>query len=165
MLVRVSSYLSRTALEKLEDALQFEASCFIDRLIKDGSTGEGLCPSKDIALMSLNTVLKVCFGNRISSKDDPLFMDIINIINQSMLFGGLGENIDTFIPALRFITYFKGNDKKGRYLMENVRNPLYRELIKQALERDEDCLAKIVKNSEKKDRYNDDDIIMIISKL
>ncbi|KAI7871317.1 cytochrome P450 [Spinellus fusiger] len=145
-------------IDQMGDVLQFETSYLINQLIKNGNTNEGVDPFHDIAFRSLNVVLRVSLGTRMDSTEDPAFKDIVDIMQLSLLYGSIDEDIDAYIPALKFISYIQNKDKRNRDFINNLRDPVLRRMIKEALERDVDCLVKRIKESE--DVFNEDDMTL-----
>ncbi|KAI7867272.1 cytochrome P450 [Spinellus fusiger] len=161
----VNAFLEPKSVDQIGDRIQAETSYLVDRLIKNGSTNEGVDPLHDTTFFSLNVILRICFGTRMNSIEDPTFDNIVDIVQLTLLYADMKENIDTYLPALGFIRYLKGRDKRQKDFINNLRNPVFRKLIKEAIEKDEDCVVKIMKNSEKKDMYDEDDILMVVSEM
>ncbi|KAI7867226.1 cytochrome P450 [Spinellus fusiger] len=132
------SFLAPKAVDQMGDMLQFETNYFIDQLIKNGSTNEGVDPFNNIAFRSLNVILRICLGTRMDSIEDPDFQNILDIMQLSMTYSGVDENIESYIPALSFISYIQNKDKRNHDFINNFRNPYIRKMIEKAIERDED---------------------------
>ncbi|KAI7866128.1 cytochrome P450 [Spinellus fusiger] len=162
---KVNGIMAPKAVDQMGDAMQFETSHLIDQLIKNGSTNEGVDPFNNIALQSLNVILRICLGTRMDSIEDPNFQNIVDIVQLTLLYGGVDENIDAYIPALSFISYLKGTSNRNRDFIDNLRNPVLERMIKQAIERNEDCLVKIMRDSLKNTVYDNKDILVLISDM
>ncbi|KAI7871282.1 cytochrome P450 [Spinellus fusiger] len=160
----VNSFLVPKAVDQIGDVLQFETSHLIDQLIKNGNTNEGVDPFHDIAFRSLNVILRICLGTRMDSTENPTFKSIVDIMQLSIIYGSLDENIEAYIPALSFISYIQNKDKRNRDFMENLRNPVLRKMINQALERDVGCIVKRMKESEDI-MYDEDDMLAILNEM
>ncbi|KAI7867266.1 cytochrome P450 [Spinellus fusiger] len=159
-----SSILAPKVVDRLGDEIQFETDYLIDQLMSHGNTDEGVDPFHDITFRTLNLILNVCIGIRLDSTNDPMFMDILEINRLTMFHLSVEENIGAYIPALSFVSYLKGSDKKGLDFINNLRNPVLRKMINQALERDEECLLKKMKDTEEK-IYDEDDMMMLVNDL
>ncbi|KAI7861250.1 cytochrome P450 [Spinellus fusiger] len=160
----INSCLSHKVVDQTADTIQFETSNLIDQLIIHGKSSEGVDPFHDLTFRSLNVILRICLGTRLDSTNNPVFIDILEITRLSMVYLGVEENIDTYIPALSFISYFKGRDKKRQDFIDNLRNPTYRKLIAKALEGDEDCMVKRMKRA-KENMYDEDDMLVLVSEM
>ncbi|KAI7871358.1 cytochrome P450 [Spinellus fusiger] len=144
----VSGYLASKVVDQLGDKIRFETSYLIDRLITHGKSNEGIDPFNDLTFRSLNVITKVC----------------LEIMYLTQFHTGIGENIDTFIPPLSFMNYIQDKNKRRKDYI-NLRNSVLRKLIIEALEGDEDCMVKNIKQLDKKNVYDKDDMLVIISDL
>ncbi|KAI7864509.1 cytochrome P450 [Spinellus fusiger] len=160
-----NSWLSPNAVDKLGDMIQLETSTLVERLIKKSSNKEGIYPFQDIELRSLNVILRVCVGIHIESSEDPICDKFIDIVHKFTEYSSIKDNIDTYVPVLSFMNYFQDKEEKRRAFAEDLRNPLLRGLISQAIKGDVDCLAKEMKESDENNVYDEDDMLAIISDL
>ncbi|KAI7871153.1 cytochrome P450 [Spinellus fusiger] len=128
--------------------LQVEIDHLIDQLMKHGKSSEGVYPLMAATFMSLNVMKKVCFGTCFSSTEDVDFMKLLSIIPTVMLYAGIDDNIDTYVPALSFMSYLQNKEKKRQDFLNNSRNPVFRSMIAQALEIGEDCIVKRMNSNE-----------------
>ncbi|KAI7871296.1 cytochrome P450 [Spinellus fusiger] len=160
----VNSFLVPKAVDQMGDMIQVETNYLIDQLIKNGNTNEGVYPFDDIAFRSLNVILRVCLGTHMDSKEDPTFKNILDIMQLIMIYGSVDENIEAYIPALSFISYIQSKDKAKRNFIDNLRNPTYKKMINQALEKDVDCIVKRMKES-KDIMYDEDNILVIFTEI
>ncbi|KAI7867257.1 cytochrome P450 [Spinellus fusiger] len=163
-MLAANSFLAPKAVDQMGDMLHLETSYLIDKLIKNGSNNEGVDPFNNIALQSLNVILRICLGTRIDSIEDPDFQNIVNIMQLSLKYLSVDENIDTYVPALSFISYIQNKDKRNHDFINNFRNPHIRKMIEKAIERDEDCMVKRMKES-KKNMYDEDDMLVLVSEM
>ncbi|KAI7867264.1 cytochrome P450 [Spinellus fusiger] len=159
-----SIFLAPKIIDQLGDSIQFETTHLIDQLMSHRKN-DGVDPFHDLTFRSLNVMTRVCFGTRFESTNDPIFISFLEIIYLTMLYLGVDENIDTYLPALGFISYLKGRDRKRQDFINNLRNPVFRKMIKEAIEKDEDCVVKRMRNIEDKSLYDDDDILMVVAEM
>ncbi|KAI7871338.1 cytochrome P450 [Spinellus fusiger] len=161
----VNSYLNPKTVGQLNDVIEYEMNSLIDKLIKHGDTAEGVDPSQHITFSFCNVMARVCLGTPFESEDDPSFAKYIEINHLSALYSGFIENIDSFLPALSFLDYFLDKEKKRSCFVNNLRNPVFKGMIAKALESDKDCLVKRMKDANKDNLYDEDDILMIFNDM
>ncbi|KAI7865738.1 cytochrome P450 [Spinellus fusiger] len=158
-------FLVPKVLDQMGDIITIETSYLVDRLIRNGNTDEGVNPFNDLTFRSLNVMTKVCLGIRLESTDDPVFMNILEIIHLSFMYSGLDETIDAYIPALWFIGYFQKKDTQKREFIANLRDPTMKKLIAQSIEEDNDCLVKRMRKSDNNNMYDEEDIMVLVCDL
>ncbi|KAI7864006.1 cytochrome P450 [Spinellus fusiger] len=161
----VNSILSPKSVDQMSDIHQLVSSHFVDQLIKNGSSDEGLDAFSDITFRSLNVMLTVCLGTRFESKDEPDFKKMLNIIRTTMKFLGIPENIEEYIPSFRIISFIQQKDKQKREFIDNIRDPIMKSFIAKALKRNEDSLIKRINESDGKYVYDKDDMMVLLSDL
>ncbi|KAI7872669.1 cytochrome P450 [Spinellus fusiger] len=159
----LTNYLSSKVVDQLYEPLQFKTSYLINQLMNHGSIAEGIDPLSLLTFRSLNIMSRVCLGTRFESLNDPLFVKFININRLSMLYRGLVENMDACIPVMKYMNYARGKNREKYDFVNNTRTPVLKQLIAKAIEKDEDCVVKRMKNSKGSITYDDEDVLMIIN--
>ncbi|KAI7872656.1 cytochrome P450 [Spinellus fusiger] len=159
----LTSYVSTRTIDQLHDPIQFETSYLINQLMNNGSIAEGIDPLSLLTFRSLNIMSRVCLGTRFKSLDDPLFVKFIDINRLSMEYQGIVENIDAYIPILKYINYIRDNNRKKRDFVNNLRTPVLKQLLVESIEKNEDCVVKRMQNSKASITYDDEDMLMIVN--
>ncbi|KAI7873064.1 cytochrome P450 [Spinellus fusiger] len=159
----LTSYVSTRIIDQLHEPIQFETNYLIDQLMNHGSIAERIDPLSLLTFRSFNIMSRICLGTRFESLDDPTFVKFIDINRLSMEYQGMSENIDSYIPILKYINYIRDNDRKKRDFTNNLRTPVLKQLIVNSIEKDEDCIVKRMRNSKDSINYDDEDMLTILS--
>ncbi|KAG2204058.1 hypothetical protein INT47_007052 [Mucor saturninus] len=114
--------------------IQSEAAALVDRLIEYSKKENGVDPTVHLHLNSLNTICRAAFGKHYSF-EDPEFKTMSHIIERTVVMGAMEQDIPNFIPIMTVVDYFSGKHATMKNFINNERNPLYRKLIAEALER------------------------------
>jgi hypothetical protein len=122
--------------------IEEEATKLVDRLIAYSEAENGVNPNKHLHLNSLNIVFTVGFGKRYTCIEDPQFSHLSECIERTMLLGSLENDLANFIPAYSIVDYFAGSETIMRNFIENERNPIYRELMKEGLKKESPNVVK-----------------------
>lgn len=154
--------LSPKFIDGYTHVLEGEADRLVDHFLSAGGT-QGMNPIKALHFASMSVILSICIGTRAKSLDDPLFMEVEESVTELMKMAGAGEDVSAFLPV--FSAYYWLTGRKEKYLetIEKHRDPLFKRLLKTAVESENDCLFKSV--YEKKNQYGleDDDILVFLS--
>ncbi|KAG2204138.1 hypothetical protein INT47_011621 [Mucor saturninus] len=113
--------------------IQSEAAALVDRLIEYSKKENGVDPTVHLHLNSMNTICRAAFGKHYSF-DDPEFKTMSHVMERSMAFGALEQDLPNFLPILTVVDYFTGKHAMMKDFINSERNPLYRKLIAEALE-------------------------------
>ncbi|KAI8138875.1 cytochrome P450 [Fennellomyces sp. T-0311] len=125
---------------QINHILDPEADILVDCLL-DASARQGQVDIvKPLQLAAMNVILAVGVGKRAESIDDPLFQSIIHNIDEGLTHANIVKDMRTFLPAFSMADYFFQPGMQ-RFVEENT-NPLFGQLIKDALESNVDCLVK-----------------------
>jgi hypothetical protein len=136
------SVLAPKQIEKYMDSIHKESSDLVDRLIestgKEGSTN----PIKALELNSMNVIFSASFGRKFDTLDDPEFIELSDIAETSLKYAGTENDLANFLPIISIFDYFAGTQVKLKKFIKTRRDPIYRNLIKEASERDGQNLIK-----------------------
>ncbi|KAI8886334.1 cytochrome P450 [Backusella circina FSU 941] len=127
------SVLSPKAVEQYIKWIEKESHNSAQRLIDATKKDGGVNPISYLKLSALNVISHVTIGKNFSSIEDPLFKDIVSLIETSMAFSGPDKNISSFLPIFTPIDILGGYDKKMQAYIEDVRDPLLKRLIDEAV--------------------------------
>ncbi|KAI8139125.1 cytochrome P450 [Fennellomyces sp. T-0311] len=148
----------------------------VDRLVDALATGENINPSDLLNRMALNFVLITCFGRSTSvmeddeedkkKEQDKLYEELSAVLKRSNSFTGIRHNFATYLPAFSFLdsAFLKTEDAYQEFI-ENERDPLYRKLIKETLQRGEECVVKSLSDMKEMGQLDDDDILVTAADL
>jgi hypothetical protein len=129
----VLSVLSPKAVEEYMNWIEKEGHQSAQRLInatkKDGSVD----PISYLKLSALNVISHVSVGKTFSSVEDPLFKEIVSMVETSMAMSSPEKNISSFLPIFTPIDLLGGFDKKMKAYIDDVRDPLLNRLINEAV--------------------------------
>ena len=108
----------------------------------------------------MNVILTMGVGKRAESIDDPLFQSIMSYIDEGLEHANIVKDMRTFLPAFSMVDYFFQPGME-RFVQTSL-NPLYGNLVKDALACDADCL---VKQLNELDHMDETGLIVTLSKL
>ncbi|KAI8327318.1 cytochrome P450 [Blakeslea trispora] len=130
----ILNILSPKSVDGFDDLLQREANHLVDTLIQKSEQFGQVDPAEFIRCSSVNIILATAFGiPGVHSPEDPLYKEIVNIIETSLWFANVIADPSVF--SLSF-------QRKMIDFKENVMHPLLAKLIKQARESETDSLIK-----------------------
>lgn len=128
--------------DKFSDIISRESEYLIKYLTSASFANGSVSLIKPLQFFSMNVILQASLGKRVDSPHDPEFREIVRVIDQSMKFAGVAEDISSFLPILTVLDVVYRKERKLKRFIEEVRNPLFRRLIKESLDSGEECLAK-----------------------
>jgi hypothetical protein len=85
-------------------------------------------------------------------------------VNQGMKMGGAEADLSGFLPILTFIDVLTGKKNMFRKFIDNVRDPLFTRLIKEATEGEQDCLIKSFVALQEEYELDHQDLIVVMCK-
>ncbi|RCH89793.1 hypothetical protein CU098_005126 [Rhizopus stolonifer] len=137
-----------------------ESKRLIDKLLLDTSShvSEGIVVNKYLHLASMNIVLQLGFGMRYQAVEDPEFRHLSDTILKSIELGTLVNDMSGFIPAFKILEHLSGQEKHMKHHIEQVRDPLLRRLMNDALCREG---PNVTKSLEGYDLSSDDKLVII----
>lgn len=140
-IIIVTQYMSSKSLSNhLDDILDKEADCVVDRLL---SNDEPVSVLKEIQWSALNVNLMLGFGYRIDHPEDPFFEQLIDLITVSVQHADPTFDRREFLPFIMgLVDWWHQKSKKLAWYMTQVRAPIMQKLIRHGLDGDTECLAK-----------------------
>ncbi|KAI9245377.1 cytochrome P450 [Phascolomyces articulosus] len=146
--------------DKFAPILEFESDFIVKHLLSATLANGSVEVIKPFQAAAMNVVLTTALGKRATSLQDPLFKKIIHTVDTGMKLAGAAEDMSTFLPIVAILDVIFRKERRMREFITTKRNPLFRGLIKEALEGDVDCLVKSL--YECKEEYDlDDDAILV----
>ncbi|KAI7865851.1 cytochrome P450 [Spinellus fusiger] len=161
----VANFLSPKAVNASNDVLLFEAKNLIKELIAQTKSKKSVNPFNYANCASLNVVLGLYCTMRVDSSEDPLYKEIMDAIDVIVQKASFEEDISSYIPALSFIDYIRGKDKKDSEWVRNSRDPLMKKLLKEAFESDTNSAFKKIHESNEKTQFEEKDFIVIMNDI
>lgn len=150
--------------DRFSDILDYEADSIIETLLEDSAANAGLYPVKYFQAAAMNVVLTTILGKRATSMKDPLFLEVVTAVDKGMKFAGVANDVSSFLPILSIMDFLVRKERNMRNFIKNERDPLYKRLIKEALESDKDCLLKSLYKLKEEYELDDTGILITISK-
>ncbi|KAI9245376.1 cytochrome P450 [Phascolomyces articulosus] len=155
--------LSPTNVNQYLNLIENEAYDLVNYLLKTSKgQDQGVDIFKPLQLASFNVIMTTCFGMRAESIQDPLFRTMIGLIDEGMEKADASADISTFLPIISFMDIIFQREKGIADFIRDKRDPLFRHLIQQAIENENDCLLKTIYKNKKISRLDDDDIMVIM---
>lgn len=147
--------------DKFSEVMWHEADELVSRLM---SNQDGIDPLKTFQFTSMNIILTTCLGKRAKDMNDPLFCNVVGVVDEGMKLCGADNDMSTFLPIMDLFDVFVRKERGFRDFVEKKRNPLFRRLLKEALESDTDCLLKSMYDLKEEFELDDDNILVAMSK-
>ncbi|KAI9258926.1 cytochrome P450 [Phascolomyces articulosus] len=141
-----------------------QESVVISNLLLNGTKEKGhVDVTKYMQLASFNVIMQVCFGKSSKSVDDPLFVAVVDTIDTSVKWGAAAGDIRTFLPAFtKIFNLFMLREKEMIDFTFKKRNPLFQNLIQEALESDQPSFVKHIYQVKEENEFDDDDILVLM---
>ncbi|KAI9251494.1 cytochrome P450 [Phascolomyces articulosus] len=158
---------------KLERMMQGEATRVVDLLLQDTATLGKINIAKYMQFCPLNVILQMCFGIHVTTVEDPLFQVMVDTVDTTVLWGSPKDDMTNFLPLFTKVfnmIMLRGiNPSKKRYedFIYQKRDPLFRQLIKEALESGDsnDCFVKELYKIKEANEFEEDDILVFLADL
>lgn len=139
----VLSILAPKSVAGFDTILQKEAENSINQLMEQTKLHGEVYPLSFIRLSSINIILATAFGlPGLSSPEDPFYKELVNMIETGLKFTSIVGDFSAYFPVLSFLDVIFRKERKMTDFVENVSHPMFRRMIKQALESDQDSLVK-----------------------
>jgi hypothetical protein len=129
-------------IENYMDSIQKEARDLVSRFIASTERDGSINPLKYLELNSLNVIFNLSFGRKFDSVDDPEFKELTEVIETTMKYGGVENDMSTFLPIFSIVDYFSGLQAKMRNFIVTRRDPAFRKLIREASKMESPNLIK-----------------------
>lgn len=117
-------------------SIEQESYDLVSRLIESSETEGGTDPLKYLELNSMNVMFLACFGRKFNDIKDPEFVRLSSMIEQSMKYAGIENDLANFLPILSIVDYFAGSQATQKKFIKTQRDPVYRQLVEEALTRE-----------------------------
>lgn len=135
----------------------------VNRCIDDTRDNGSTHPTQFFALNSLNVMVSVLFGKKFESVKDSEFIQLSDIIEESMALSALEKDLANFLPVLSVYDYLTGTKNKMKHHINNNRNPIYQKLIREASTREGPNAIKSLK--ENGFHLSEEDILVFMCRL
>ncbi|KAI8138877.1 cytochrome P450 [Fennellomyces sp. T-0311] len=139
----VTRFATAKGVSELNHILEPEADILVQHLINASSKEGQVDILKPLQFAATNVILNVCFGKRATSIYDPLFRCVIANTEEAIAHANFAKDLGTFLPL--FSAFDRKSSPAMKRFLEEETFPLYEGLVKEALERDVECLAKDLK--------------------
>lgn len=139
--------LAPKQIEKYMDSIHEKADTLVSQLIESSKMSQGITPRMHLELYSLNVIAGACFGKKFESIHDPQFEELAELIVASMKYAGLENDLPNFLPAFAIFDYFAGTQEKMRQFVKTRRDPICKELIEFALQKEGPNVVKSFKEN------------------
>ncbi|OJT13260.1 Cytochrome P450 1B1 [Trametes pubescens] len=149
--------------------LEMEAKDMLQGLMRDGKAGAiSINPQLYASRVSLNAILRLVYGVRTASLDEPTVVEVLRISREFMNTTGSVSNLVDFFPILQKLP--NPMTTRGRNLNRDILafNRPYIQDIETRLKRGEDvadCLAKTLLLTREEEQLDDLDIVMLCGAL
>ena len=159
---------SAKGVSKIVPTMESEFSRVIDLLFKETIEKGYVELVKYMQFAPLNVILSICFDIRAKSIKDPLFRDVIETVDKTVKWGSPGEDISNFLPIYSKIIDIlsmkpRRNEKRYAKFIYKERNPLFRRLMQEALERGNiECFIKELYKVKETNELEEDDILLFL---
>lgn len=133
---KVLSVLAPKQIEKYMDSIHEKADTLVSQLIESSEKDQGITPRMHLELYSLKVIAGACFGKKFESIHDPQFEELAELIEASLKYAGLENDLPNFLPAFAIFDYFAGTQRKMGKFIKTRRDPMCKELIEFALQQE-----------------------------
>ncbi|KAI9493660.1 cytochrome P450 [Zychaea mexicana] len=148
-------------INKFGPILEREADFIVEHLLKTTEEKGSIDVVKPLQFATMNFLFVTCLGMRATHVKDPLFVDVVSVIDRNMKMCGVAEDTAWFLPILSVLDFVLRKEAKQKAFIKEKRDPLFRRLIKEALESDRDSLVKSLYALKDETNLLDDDGIMV----
>ncbi|KAI9248400.1 cytochrome P450 [Sporodiniella umbellata] len=159
-----SSIVSVQKVDALHEIAQKNNQEVTARLIEDcfKKPQKEISPTKYCRLSSISFILCIFFGiPNVLSVEDPLFQTLDYITQEHVNYSKITKDIGSYFPLHSFLELFFKNEKKGRNFIKNEEEPVYRDMIKRALEGDQPCFIKDFYSMKDELHFDEKDILVL----
>ncbi|KAI7889067.1 cytochrome P450 [Mucor mucedo] len=143
----VVSVMAPRQIERYTDMIQQQGQDLITQLEAITEKEGEVNPLKHLELYSLNVIFSACFGRAFRSVQDPEFITLIQLINKSLGFAGLQNDLPNFLPALSFMDRLTGIQGKMKNFITQQVNPAVKRFIQEAKKSDKPNIVNSLKEN------------------
>ncbi|CAO3645249.1 unnamed protein product [Cunninghamella blakesleeana] len=158
------TFLAPRKVDAFTDLIVSEADYSIKRLLEQSEKLGQFNPMDCFYCTSLNVTLGASFGKHVSA-DDPLFKTVVDVVNECLNLSGAANDMSGFLPILSFLDVIFRKERYLKHFVENIRNPVYRKLMKEALENDKDSFYKQFYALKDEYELDEEDLLVSMSDL
>ncbi|KAL0082071.1 cytochrome P450, partial [Phycomyces blakesleeanus] len=155
--------LSHQNVDQCIEEFEFTAETTLAQMMEATEREGSVDPSIYLKLGAYNTLIKAIFGRNISSINDPVFKDLLQVTQNVLQCSSPHRDIKSLFPRLAWLECLIGNNKKKEKIVSS-RDELYGRLLKEALDGDADCLAKEIYLLKEEQELEEKDLIVMLSK-
>lgn len=150
----------RIIVDKYMKSIKQESYDLVSRFIKSSETEGGTDPVKYLELNSMNVMFLACFGRKFNDIKDPEFIHLSTLIETSMKYAGIENDLANFLPVFSIVDYFAGSEAEQQNFIKTQRDPVFRQFIKEAVNREG---PNVVKSLEENGYHFTEDEKMILT--
>ncbi|CAO3623133.1 unnamed protein product [Cunninghamella echinulata] len=154
------TFLAPRKVDAFSDMVANEAQASIHRILTQSEKYGQFNPMDSFQSTSMNVILTTSFGKHLSP-DDPLFKKIVNAVTESLRLAGTANDISGFLPVLSFLDVIFRKKRNMEHFVNKVHNPIMLDLMKEALESENDSFYK--QFYALKDEYDLDEKDLLVS--
>lgn len=158
------SLLAPNMVTKFSQFQEKENQELIEMLIQKTETDGSVHPMKPICMAAMNFIFGTCFGRRSESEEDPVFKQVVTMMETGLKIADVENDISSFLPILSFLGILFHREKKFDKHVKTLRDPVMKHLVKGALESDHDNLIKQLHGLKETHDLDDDDLLVTASK-
>lgn len=158
------SLLAPNMVTKFSQFQEKENQELIEMLIQKTETDGSVHPMKPICMAAMNFIFGTCFGRRSESEEDPVFKQVVTMMETGLKIADVENDISSFLPILSFLDILFHREKKFDKHVKTLRDPVMKHLVKGALESDHDNLIKQLHGLKETHDLDDDDLLVTASK-
>ncbi|KAI8065891.1 cytochrome P450 [Gongronella butleri] len=157
------SILAPAMVNAYEPILQEEAAAMVVQLLAYDAASVN--PKENAHLLSFNGIMRTCFGRRAETIQDPLFKDIMTMLDEGGKVAGAFSSIGSFLPWLSWVDSLAQSKKKAILFTQEYRDRIFKQLIKDVHHEKTDCMASRLEDIRNDYGLDDTDIMVVMSDL
>lgn len=109
-----------------------ESKDLVTSLIETTEKEGSVDPFKNLELNSMNVITTAAFSRSFDSVKDPIFLKLSEVTEVTMMHVAIENDMPNFLPILSVYDYFFGKQAVQKSFVDKERNPMLRQLIKEA---------------------------------
>ncbi|KAL0096762.1 hypothetical protein J3Q64DRAFT_1709302 [Phycomyces blakesleeanus] len=158
------SILSPKYVDRYLGVLENIASCTVELMKQETDRDGSVFPMPFIQMATFSAMIKSIFARPLHLDNDPVVKEIIYIMENELKFAGPAGDLGSFFPNFAWANSLFQKKKKMEALVAR-RDELYKMLIKDALNSEEDCLVKQAYQMKEEYGLDDNDLIVMMSDM
>ncbi|RCI06100.1 hypothetical protein CU098_013289 [Rhizopus stolonifer] len=158
--------LSPKSVDGFHELLQGEAEHLVNTLIEQTERFGKVDPITFVRCSSVNIILAAAFGiSGVKSADDPLYKQIIYIMETGLEFANVVNDPGSFFPILSFLDIFFRRERVMRKYRDTTVFPLLVKLVQAARESKNNSLVKKLDLIKEEFGLDEQNILVLMSEL